>query len=327
MNRMKRILFYGGQALCGALIAAGLMTAVLRFGGASAGSAAAPGAEKILQSLENGGDPASIDRLIESREESRFVEEERSRILAAAAEGFTRDGWQSSAEKDKGNGDKGVWAKFRDYVLLGDSRAVGFSYYGFLESRRVLAQSGATILSISAHYGELKSLNPSYVIFCFGLNDAESSRWPDGEKYAEDLMGYIEEIRSFLPDAKFIVSSVLPTTDKTLERSPQWKRLELYNASLQVVCPEHDVVFVNNDGISAEYIDTLWEPDGVHVNSAFYVYWANNIYDGMLRARAAAAGLTQDAPEETGTTASEEDEGTDAGEEADEDETEGGEDA
>ena len=326
MNRMKQILFYGGQALCGALIAAGLMTAVLRFGGTSAGSAAAPGAEKILQSLENGGDPASIDRLIESREESRFVEEERSRILAAAAEGFTRDGWQSSAEKDKGNGDKGVWAKFRDYVLLGDSRAVGFSYYGFLESRRVLAESGASILSIPSHYGELKSLDPSYVIFCFGLNDA-GAYFDNGEIYAETFMKYIEEIREFLPDAKFIISSVLPTTDAALAKSPGWKRIELFNASLAVTCPEHDVVFVNNDGISAEYIDTLWEPDGVHVNSAFYVYWANNIYDGMLRARAAAAGLTQDAPEETGTTASEEDEGTDAGEEADEDETEGGEDA
>ena len=325
MERVKKILFYGGQVICGALIAAGLMAAVLRFGNTAAGSAAAPEAERILQSLENGGDPASIDRMVESREESRFVEEERSRILAAAAEGFTRDGWQSSADKDKGNGDKGVWAKFKDYVLLGDSRAVGFSYYGFLESRRVLAQSGATILSIPAHYGELKSLNPAYVIFCFGLNDAESSRWPDGEKYAEDLMGYIEEIREFLPDAKFIVSSVLPTTNKTMERSPQWKRLELYNASLQVVCPEHDVVFVNNDGISAEYIDTLWAPDGVHVDSAFYVYWANNIFDGMMRSRAAAAGLAQE-DEETGTAAPEEDEETDFEEET-EDEAEGGEDA
>ena len=303
MKRMKQILFYGGQVLCGALIAAGLMTAVLRFGGTFAGSAAAPEADKVLRSLENSDAPASIDRLIESREESRFVEEENSRILAAAAEGFTRDGWQSSEEKDKGNGDKGVWAKFKDYALLGDSRAVGFSYYSFLESRRVLAESGASILSIPTHYGELRSLDPTYIIFCFGLNDSGGGRWQDGESYANDVMEYIEEIRSFLPDAKFIISSILPTTDAALARSPGWKRIELYNASLQVICPDHDVVFVNNDGIAAEYIDTLWEPDGVHLSTEFYPYWANNIYDGMMRARAAAAGLADTAQTESQTTA------------------------
>ena len=306
-KNIQRVLFYGGQALVGAALSVGLMAGVLHFGNAGAKSAAAPSADQILRQMEDGAAASSIDRLIESREESRFVEEENSRILAEAAEGFNEAGWHSSAEKDVGNGDKSVWSKFRDYALLGDSRAVGFSFYSFLESRRVLAESGASIISIPSHYEELRSLSPSYVIFCFGLNDSGSRRWMDGESYAAEFMEYIEEIRSFLPDAKFIISSVLPTTDASMERNPAWKRIELYNASLKVECPKHNVVFVNNDGIAAQYIDTLWEPDGVHLSPAFYPYWANNIYSGMLQARAAAAGIgdtdTTETETETETTA------------------------
>ncbi|GEM_PF-1879852 len=305
-KNVQRVLFYGGQVLVGAALSVGLMAGVLHIGSTGVKSAAAPSADQVLRQLDNGDAQSSIDRLIESRDESRFVEEENSRILAEAAEGFNEAGWHSSEEKEEGNGDKGVWAKFKDYAVLGDSRAVGFSFYSFLESRRVLAESGASIISIPSHYDELRSLSPSYIIFCFGLNDSGSRRWMDGESYAAEFMEYIEEIRSFLPDAKFIISSVLPTTDASLERNPGWKRIELYNASLKVECPKHNVVFVNNDGIAARYMDTLWEPDGVHLSPAFYPYWANNIYSGILQARAAAAGIGDaDTTEtETETTAS-----------------------
>ena len=38
-----------------------------------------------------------------------------------------------------------VWQEFSDAVILGDSRAVGFSYYSFLDASRVLASSGERI--------------------------------------------------------------------------------------------------------------------------------------------------------------------------------------
>ena len=52
----------------------------------------------------------------------------------------------------------GVWKYFENYVILGDSRAVGFSYFGFLDESRVLAESGATILQVSEKLDELAEL-------------------------------------------------------------------------------------------------------------------------------------------------------------------------
>ena len=39
-------------------------------------------------------------------------------------------------------GEIDVWSLFTDYVLMGDSRAVGFSYYGFMPEERVIAGGG-----------------------------------------------------------------------------------------------------------------------------------------------------------------------------------------
>lgn len=39
-------------------------------------------------------------------------------------------------------GDVNVWQQLGDAVIMGDSRAVGFSYYGYMEERHVLADGG-----------------------------------------------------------------------------------------------------------------------------------------------------------------------------------------
>ena len=290
----KRAISYGAQFLCGAVFSVAVIAAVLFFGknASSAVRAFSPAAEDVLLSLEE-NDASSIDAFVSDRAESRYEEERQSLLLKAAQEGFTADGWQASLEKELGNGSSNVWAQFQDYVLLGDSRAVGFSYYGFLSGSRVLAGSGNTIRTVESHLWEIEDLHPSYVIFCYGLNDAGMGFWPDGESYAEEFMEIIEGIRAFLPDAKFIVSSVLPSTDEALAANPAWKRIELYNAALAVTCPKHDVVFVNNDGIAAQYIGTLWEADGVHLQPDFYPYWANQLMQGMRLARELYGGAEQ----------------------------------
>ena len=56
-----------------------------------------------------------------------------------------------------------VWQEFSDAVILGDSRAVGFSYYSFLDASRVLASSGERIDAIDGHIEDLKKLDPAYI--------------------------------------------------------------------------------------------------------------------------------------------------------------------
>lgn len=295
MKKKSKLSAYALQTITGVLLGAAAIAAALLC-------ARLPGSGAQTASLPETNNVSAVDALLEAREESRFQaeedarrtaeenrrEEEASSILAAAEEGYHEHGWQSSEAKDEGNGDPAVWNKFRDYAFLGDSRAVGFSYYHFLEYRRVLASGGDTIRRLPERYEELKTLQPTCLFFCYGLNDAGIGYWSDAEVYAEEYMGYIEEIRAFLPDAVFVVSSTLPVTDKALSASPSWKKIELFNAALAVACPAHNVAFVNNDGIAAAWMETLWGPDGVHLREEFYPYWANNLMEGLRNARAGA---------------------------------------
>ncbi len=274
------------QALFGVVLAVLAVAAALVFSPASAG-----GGE--VSPLPEAYDAESLALMLDARDEQKRVEEERvrreeenSRRLQEAEEGMRENGWQTSAEKDAGNGDPAVWREFRDYAILGDSRAVGFSYYNLLEYDRVLASGGDTIRRLPERYEDLKRLQPSCLFFCYGLNDAGIGYWMDGETYAEEFMERIEEIREFLPNAKFVISSTLPVTDEALSWSPGWKRIELFNAALAVVCPAHRVVFVDNDGLARQYLDTLWGPDGIHLREEFYPYWGNALMDGLRRARA-----------------------------------------
>ena len=47
------------------------------------------------------------------------------------------------------NGTMDPFSLFKDYVLMGDSRAVGFWYRDFLEKSRVLADGGHTIRNLT----------------------------------------------------------------------------------------------------------------------------------------------------------------------------------
>lgn len=50
-------------------------------------------------------------------------------------------------------------------MILGDSRAVGFSYYQFLPENQVLAKNGATIDDIPDYMDQIVALNPSSIFF------------------------------------------------------------------------------------------------------------------------------------------------------------------
>ena len=105
-----------------------------------------------LQSLE-AQDPDTVDNVLKQQRLQHLQEmrDERMRQLES--------------------GEVSVWSLFEDYVLLGDSRAVGFSFYGFLPEERVLAESGATILHLEEHIPDIVALNPSNIFLCYGLND------------------------------------------------------------------------------------------------------------------------------------------------------------
>lgn len=171
---------------------------------------------------------------------------------------------------------------FQDFVIMGDSRAVGFWYFGFVDQARTLTGGGHTIRDITAQMDALVSINPRYIYLCYGLNDTSIGYWETAEDYVTEYMEVVAEIGRRLPDATVIVSSILPARDPAFQRSSKWYNIPAWSAALEEACKENGVIFVNNDGISETYPE-LWDPDGIHVREAFYPYWAANLILGTLQ--------------------------------------------
>ena len=181
------------------------------------------------------------------------------------------------------DGELDVWAQFQDYVLMGDSRAVGYEYWHFLPDDRVIASAGATIREITNNMDAVVAMNPSYVFLCYGLNDVSIGFWKTPESYVEEFTQILKEMESRIPGVKIIVSSILPAQDPAFARSKAWYNIPEYSAACEQMCEENGWFFANNDEIVEEHRD-MYDIDGIHMQQAFYPYWAVNLIDAMLRA-------------------------------------------
>lgn len=176
-----------------------------------------------------------------------------------------------------------VFSVFKDYVILGDSRVLGFSHYKFLGYRRVLAGGGDTFIKALDHLNEVKKLKPSYIFLCYGINDAGSARWKTTEAYSADVYKVIETLQKSFPDAKIIVSSAIWISKGAEKSFPKWGRIYEFNPVYKQVCEETGAVYVDNDGICEILKEKkMWSGDGIHLSREFYQYWAKNLWLGAM---------------------------------------------
>lgn len=180
------------------------------------------------------------------------------------------------------DGDMSVYSIFDDYVFFGDSRVMGFESYDFLESSRVLADSGATIKNVSNHLEEVKSLQPSTVILSYGVNDMgmeiNSEKGGYGSVYASE----VKKILDIVPDAKIYVCSIIPCTQEALENSPAWANVDKYNSELKKMCKKNHWVYVDTTSLADGGQADIYQEDGIHFLSSFYEKWATVITDSIL---------------------------------------------
>lgn len=174
------------------------------------------------------------------------------------------------------SGEVNVWSQFEDYVILGDSRAVGYWVFDFLDKSRVLADGGETIANVPDRLEGIKELNPSYIYLCYGLNDVSIGYWDTKEEYVEAFAETIALLQKELPNAKLIVSSILPARDPAFNLDSSWRQIPEYSALVGQWCAEHSIAFADNDAISETYAN-YWQNDGIHVMPEFYPYWAANL--------------------------------------------------
>ena len=169
-----------------------------------------------------------------------------------------------------------VWDMFEDYVVMGDSRAVGFYYHGFLEESRTLAFGGATIRDIPDYMDQVIALKPRYIFLCFGLNDVSIGYWDTPAQYTEEFVQVMDNFAKALPDAQVYISSILIARDPAFDTSEKWRQIPEYNEALAAMAKEHGYNYVDNTDLCEQYAD-LWDEDGIHVKKEFYPYWGANL--------------------------------------------------
>lgn len=174
-----------------------------------------------------------------------------------------------------------VWDAFDDYVFLGDSRVVGFDVFGFLPSDRILAEAGDTINSITDRMETIKSISPKYIFISYGINDIGIGFWPTKEDYATAFSEKIRILQKELPDAEIYVNSIIPAQEDAVSQYPVWGGLPEYSEAVRQMCEKEGISFIDNQGILEEHED-LYASDGVHMQSDFYRYWAENQLLGIF---------------------------------------------
>ena len=209
----------------------------------------------FLQSLEN-KDPEAVMEVRRSIEQAK-IDAKRDQMIQQLA-----------------NGDVDPFSYFKDYVVMGDSRAVGFWYRDFLERGRVLADGGHTIRNVESQLDKLVSLNPATIYMCYGLNDTSIGYWDTAEEYVTEYVQVVKTIQEKLPNATIVVSSILPARDPAFQRSKKWYNIPDWSAALEKACKANDILFANCDSLAEDY-PNLWDPDGIHFREQFYPYWAS----------------------------------------------------
>ena len=181
----------------------------------------------------------------------------------------------SLIEQVKANPDQ-VWSLFKDYCIMGDSRAVGFWFYEYVPQSVCFSDGGLTIRNIADYHDQLLSLNPAHVYLCFGLNDVSIGYWSTPEEYCAEYLQILTDLQKEMPNTTFYVSSILPARDPAFETSSLWRNIPDFSAAVKKMCEENGYPFIDNDEICKQFAD-LWDDDGIHVMREFYPYWAENM--------------------------------------------------
>ena len=181
------------------------------------------------------------------------------------------------------SGEISVWSLFEDYVLCGDSRAEGFSFYGFLPEERVIAETGANLEHLAQHVPDIAALNPSNIFLCYGLNDI--GMYATVDDFSARFTEILNDLHTRLPDAVCYISSIIPAYAGSVTMAD----IAPYNTAMSALCDMLPYcTYVDNSETASKYTD-LWEPDQINVQRDFYPHWATDLIMAVYN-----AGLEED---------------------------------
>ncbi len=174
---------------------------------------------------------------------------------------------------------------FDDTVFVGDSITVGYSAYGFIEEKSVLASQGMNIEKINTEkvkspgngnyiiLDHLINLKPNKIYVMLGSNGIA---WLSNEFMIGEYDDFINGIKEALPDSIVYVVSVPPVT-KELEDGDNPitnKMIDEFNSGLEEMANQNSVHYLD---LASELkddngylFDEFAEKDGMHFKYAAY---------------------------------------------------------
>lgn len=191
---------------------------------------------------------------------------------------------RESLIKSLEEGTRDPFSLYRDYCLVGDSRAVGYWYHGYLDDGRCFTD-GSTLRDLHGCMDALASVNPATVYLCYGLNDVSSGYWDSADAYVGEYMQSVRQLQTRLPGVNVVVSSILAVQPSAVGTVPGLEKIGQWNDALKKACEENHIPFADCSSL-AELGSGFWESDGIHFRAEFYPYWASRLLITALEGEA-----------------------------------------
>ncbi len=175
---------------------------------------------------------------------------------------------QTKSPEDS-DSEKTLKARFKGWMIMGDSRMEGVSLYKILDEDQVAAAKGHRLGNCSDDLEKVIRLKPDHIMISYGLNDIEIYK-EHTEKYIEEYVKLISDLRKSLPDAEISVCKIIDVTDKGREKIPSLQYIPDYNKAIEAMCKEQKLTCIDGSSLVDE---GSYEPDGMHMNAAFLEKW------------------------------------------------------
>lgn len=171
---------------------------------------------------------------------------------------------------------------FANSAFLGDTIISGISYYGYVDSSRVISDNNMTSDKATDKVSAVAALNPDKIYVMVGLNDLNY-----GTRSANDVAGYIEtlvgQLKSAVPGARVYVISLLPIT-KNFESKSNIKikqsEIDSLNKALSDKTAQAGFTFIDIAGAFKDgtgYFGSSYTGNGSNLNNSYYPYLLNEI--------------------------------------------------
>ena len=160
---------------------------------------------------------------------------------------------------------------FEGSAIVGDSIAESADGFGFLNHSILFGKIGASAAGAGEQIEAMTAVHPHTVFLVFGLNDM-NSYGSHVELFEGHYRDMVAEIREALPEAQLYAAAVLPVEQSAVDKEPSLGYRELYNETLQALCRELDMTYLDA-GFILEREPSFYEPDGIHAVKGFYYKW------------------------------------------------------